>query len=84
MPGPLWGTGGSTPPKGRRPKRGGLLCPPGASAGWMEHPAAGDLASEDARGRQARRSCRLSTAPDSQNINLLSLRSEVRRLKGRG
>ena len=32
MPGPLWGTGGSAPPKGRRPKRGGLLCPPGASA----------------------------------------------------
>ena len=32
MPGPLWGTGGSAPPKGRRPKCGGLLCPPGASA----------------------------------------------------
>ena len=32
MPGPLWGTGGSASPKGRRPKCGGLLCPPGASA----------------------------------------------------
>ena len=32
MPGPLRGAGGSAPPKGRRPKWGGLLCPPGASA----------------------------------------------------
>ena len=35
MPGPLWGTGGSAPPKGRRPKcgaGGGSLCPTGASA----------------------------------------------------
>ena len=35
MPSPLWGAGGSAPPKGRRPEGaagGGLLCPPGASA----------------------------------------------------
>ena len=32
MPGPLRGAGGSAPHKGRRPKCGGLLCPPGASA----------------------------------------------------
>ena len=65
MPGPLWGTGGSAPPKGRRPKCGGLLCPPGASA-----PYGGSEASAPPRRRGGPGGCRV----DCGRVTLTALR----------